>query len=382
MNGRRLGNTLLSTFATLLPSTAIVLALIVLILLSLGKDPAAALSRFMSGALGNPSGIADVIMTALPMLLCASGLLLTYTAGLWNIGVEGQVTMGAIFATIIARQILPTDTSPFIIPAELALAMVGGALWAGLAALLKIFGTVNEIFGGVALNFIAVNVLLSLVNGPWKAGSYPQTAPFAAPALLPRLEDLRLSPAAIMITAVAFLVVFFILRGTRWGLQLRAMGKSERSAFLLGVRTRRSILLSMMLCGALAGLAGGFRALLWRERLMPGISGGIGFMGVLIVLLVNVRAVWVPLVALLLAVVPVGTLQVASAMEENIKIDVALGNVFQSALVLTVLLANGVRDRILGRRHASADTAEPVTTDAPPVPPVPPTPSQGEVSHG
>jgi simple sugar transport system permease protein len=332
------------------PALAIVLALIALVLVSLGKDPVAALERFFNGALGRDNGRADVVMTALPMLLCASGLLLTYTAGLWNIGVEGQVLMGAVFATIIAREVPADATSPFIIPAELGLAMLGGALWAGLAGLLKIRGNVNEIFGGVALNFIAINILLSLVNGPWKVGSYPQTAPFTPPALLPRLPDVRLSPLAIVIAIVAFIMVFMVLRGTRWGLQLRAMGKSEKSAFLLGVRTSRNILLAMMLCGALAGLAGAIRVLFMRGRLVPGISGGIGFMGILIVLLVNVRPGWVPLVTLLLAIVPVGSLELASAMEDSVKLDVSLGNVFQSALVLAVLLASGVRARLAARR--------------------------------
>jgi ABC-type uncharacterized transport system permease subunit len=331
---------------TISPALTIVLVIIGLILLSLGKEPVPALVRFMEGALGSPNSRADILMTALPMLLCASGMLLTFTAGLWNIGVEGQVTMGAIFATIIARTVPADGNALLMIPAEIALAMIGGALWAGLTAILKIRGNINEIFGGVALNFIATNVLLSLVNGPWRVGTFPQTARFEAPALLPLAENSRLSPLAILIAVVAFTFVFAVLRGTRWGLQLRAMGRSAKSAYLLGVRTDRNIILSMMVCGALAGIAGAFQALFLRERLLPGISGGVGFMGVLIVLLVSVRAGWVPLVALFLAIVPVGSLRLGSALEETIRIDASLGNVFQSALVLAVLLANGLRARL------------------------------------
>jgi len=192
------------------------LALIAVIMLSLDKAPLAAAQRFIEGAIGTPSARADVIMAALPMLLCAAGLLLTFTAGLWNIGVEGQVTMGAIFATIIARTI-PRDVSDWgifaalIVPAELLLAMFGGALWAGLAALLKIRGGINEIFGGVALNFISVNILLSLVNGAWRVGTFPQTAPFAPAALLPRSPELRLSPLGIGIALAAFVLAAHLL---------------------------------------------------------------------------------------------------------------------------------------------------------------------------
>jgi simple sugar transport system permease protein len=355
-------NRAISVCLTLGPALAVVLMLLAFIMLSLGKDPVRAAERILSGTVGSESGRIDVLMAALPMLLCASGLLLTYTAGLWNIGVEGQVTMGAVFATFIALQVTPDSASPLIVPLELAMAMLGGALWAGLAALLKIAGNVNEIFGGVALNFISVNVVLSLVNGPWKSGSYPQTKDFAVPALLPRLTDTRLSPFAIVVAVAAFLIVFLVLRGTRWGLQLRAMGRSQKSAFLLGVHTHRNILLSMMACGALAGLAGALQVLFTRGRLVSGISGGIGFMGVLIVLLVNIRATWVPLVALFLAAVPIGSLKLASSINPAIQVDPSLGNVFQSALVLAVLLANGIRERLIMR--ARSRSVEPVSTPA------------------
>lgn len=334
----------------------VALGLIGVIMLIIDKAPLAAAVRFVEGAIGTPSARADVIMAALPMLLCAAGLLLTFTAGLWNIGVEGQVTMGAIFATIIARTI-PRDVSDWgilaglILPLELLLAMLGGALWAGLAALLKIRGGINEIFGGVALNFISVNILLSLVNGAWRVGTFPQTASFAPAALLPRHPELRLSPLAIAIALAAFVAVFMALRGTRFGLQLRAIGRNAKSAGVLGVRVQRNIFWAMLACGALAGLAGALQVLFTRGRLLPNISGGIGFMGVLIVLLVGVRAAWVLPVALFVAVVPVGSLKLATSLDSAVQIDAALGNVFQGALVLAVLIGGGIRARMAARRR-------------------------------
>jgi general nucleoside transport system permease protein len=111
------------------------------------------------------------------------------------------------------------------------------------------------------------------------------------------------------------------------------------------------VLLSMMFCGALAGLAGAFLVLspISRGRLVSGVSGGIGFLGVLIVLLVNFRAAWVPVITLFFAIVPIGSLKLQSAMA----LDGSLGNVFQSAVVLAVLLANGVRARL---RRASKES--------------------------
>ncbi len=336
-----------NVIVTLGPALIAVLVLIGLILLTNDKDPATAARNFVEGALGSDATRASVLMKALPMLLCASGLLLTFTAGLWNIGVEGQVAMGAIFATIIARSVTPGDSPLLVLPVELILAMIGGALWAALAAVLKTHGNVNEIFGGVALNFIAQNILIFLVSGPWRSGTYSQTAAFNDPALLPSIDkNLPLSIPAIVIAVVSFLVVFMILHGTRWGLQLKAMGRSQRSAFLLGVRTRWNVLLSMMVCGMLAGLAGAFLVLsappIGQGKLVSGVPGGFGFLGILIVMLVDYRATWVPLVALFFAIVPIGTIKLQSAMG----LDSSLGNVFQSAVVLAVLLANGVRARL------------------------------------
>ncbi len=323
-----------------------------LILAVIGKDPLLLLNQFLEGALGSDARRADVLMRSLPVLLCASGLLLTFTAGLWNIGVEGQMIMGAIFATIIAHTVPEDGNWLIIVSLELMLAAIGGALWAGLAAVLKTRGRVNEIFGGVALNFIAGNIVQFLLDGPWKYGNYSQTAPFNAPALLPRyVAGQSLSIPAILIALLAFVAVFIVLRDTHWGLQLRAMGRSERSAFLLGVRTERNTLLSMMICGALAGIAGAFQIIspVSQGRLYPEVSGGLGFLALLVVLLVNVQPTWVPLVSLFFGIVPVGILK----LQLSAGIDPSLGRVFQSLLVLVVVLANGIRARL---KRSSGET--------------------------
>lgn len=360
----------------------IVLLVIALILTLLGKNPVGAGVELLKGALGDTNSRADVVMFALPILLCATGLLITFTAGLWNIGIEGQVTMGAIFATIVARRV-NADTSPWLaLPAEVALALVGGGVWALLSALLKVYGNVNEIFGGVALNFVAQNVLISLLNGPWKVGTYSSTAPFQAPALLPSLPGTRLSLVAIIVSLVAYGFVFVILRGTHWGLQLKAMGHNEKSALLLGVRTKRNVILAMVACGALGGLVGAIQALFVRGRLIPDISGGVGFLGILLALLVDLRAAWLPLVALLLAIVPVGGLKLSMALDNSVQLDTSLGDVFQSALVLAVLLGNGVRTRIRSRSAVSGSISGETLESSALVAAPHPSESAKELEHG
>lgn len=350
-NGQTILQTLRRSIGPLLSFSAaliIVLVLLTLVLTAINIDVGKAARDFVAGTVSDSDQRARTIMRALPILLAASGLLITYTAGLWNIGVEGQVMMGAVFAAWAAQSVADTSPGWLVLPVELILAVIGGALWAAMAALLKIRGNVNEIFGGVALNFVAQNILIYLVNGPWKHGSYTQTDTFKAPALFPSIG--ATSPFSILamgIAIVAFLAIFFVLRGTRWGLQLKAMGKSEKSAFLLGVRTNRNVMLSMMTCGGLAGLAGAYQILspVSDQKLGAGASGGIGFLGILIVLLVNMQAIWVPLVTLFFAIIPLGALKLSITAG----LDASLGNVAQSALVLMVLVSNGMRARLRRR---------------------------------
>jgi simple sugar transport system permease protein len=146
-------------------SSVVVVAALVILLVMLGivlnlqgRDPIGVVQAFIRAVSGTERARADVVMNAMPLLLCASGLLLTFTTGLWNIGIEGQITMGAVFATIVARTVT-ADTPPWLVlPIELLLGMLGGALWALVAGILKTKGNVNEIFGGVALNFDAQKV--------------------------------------------------------------------------------------------------------------------------------------------------------------------------------------------------------------------------------
>jgi general nucleoside transport system permease protein len=115
---------------------------------------------------------------------------------------------------------------------------------------------------------------------------------------------------------------------------------------LLGVRTNRNVLLSMMACGAIAGLAGAFLILApnTNGRLFTSASGGVGFLGLLIAMLINYQAAWIIPVALFFAIVKIGSLKLQS--DPSLSLDPSLGRAFQSALVLAVLLANGVRARL------------------------------------
>jgi simple sugar transport system permease protein len=283
-----------------------------------------------------------VITATVPLLLASAGLLITFAAGLWNIGVEGQIVAGALLATWLAMNL--TLPPALFIPLLLLAGLVGGALWGLLAGWLKVYGGVHEIFGGVGLNFIAIVLTNYLIFGPWKpadGATMSGTDPFPPAAWLPRLGDLPVHPIAVVLALVAVAAVYLVLRGTTWGLKLKAIGNNQRSAFLMGIPTHRYLLGAFLLCGALAGLVGAIQAIGVRQRLIPGVSGGYGFLALLVVLLAGYRPLWVIPIALFFAAVGVGS----PRLELNMQLDSALGGTMEALIVLFVLLAQGVRKR-------------------------------------
>jgi simple sugar transport system permease protein len=333
----------LSNLAFGLLPVILALGLTTIILLVVGAPPLEAYRNIVEGALESPDKLSSVVTAAVPLWLCSAGLLITFAAGLWNIGVEGQIVAGALLATWLALNL--TLPALLFIPLLLIAGMVGGALWGLLAGWLKVYGGVHEIFGGVGLNFIAIVLTNYLIFGPWKpadGATMSGTEPFPQLAWLPRLGSLPVHPIAVVLALVAIVLVYFALGDTTWGLKLKAIGKNQRSAFLMGIPTQRYILVAFLLCGASAGLTGSILAIGVRQRLIPGISAGFGFSALLVVLLAGFRPVWVIPIALFFAAVGVGS----PRLELNMQLDSALGGTLEGLIVLFVLLAQGVRRRL------------------------------------
>lgn len=328
----------------------IVLGLILttLALVAVGANPLQAYGVMWTGAFGNPEKVGNVFLAWVPIVLCSVGLLITFTAGLWNIGIEGQITFGAILATFAARQFdLP---AALLIPILLIAGMIGGALWALLAGALKTFGRVHEIFGGLGLNFVATGVALYLIIGPWKREGIASTSGtelFRPAAWLPTLPGAAVGPTEILLAFISLALVYFALRGTMWGLKLKAIGKNIRSAYWIGIATNRHMLGAFALCGAFAGLAGAIQATGVWHRLIPAVSGGYGYLSILVVLLSGFQSIAIPFVAFFFAAVTKGSV----SLPLDLQIDSALGGVLQGIIVLLFVLSQGVKAR---RRRAGA----------------------------
>ena len=314
---------------------ALIVSLLIttLILVAAGAPPLKAYGSILNGAFGSSRNLIAVLITWSPLLLTTAGVLITFAAGLWNIGVEGQMVLGSIFTTWMLRLLQNTSVPPaLIIVLSFLFGMIGGALWAALAGALKTFGGVNEIFGGLGLNFVATALTIYLVFGPWKrpgVGSMSGTQPFPERLWLPSLSNTGLNPWGLGLSILVVVIVYMMLRGTYFGLRLKAVGKNMKAAFLL--------------CGAIVGLAGAIQVTAVYHRLLPNISNGYGFLGLLVAMLINYQAIWVIPIAFFFAALNVGSVQ----LQIVYKMDSSFAGVLQDLLVLFVLLGQGVRERFV-----------------------------------
>jgi len=328
---------------------ALLLALLIttLLIVAAGAPPFKTYLSILKGSFGSTQNVIAVLIAWSPLLLTTAGVLVTFAAGLWNIGMEGQIVLGAIFTTWLLRLLQITSVPPALIIALGILAgMIGGALWAALAGVLKTFGGVNEIFGGLGLNFVATALTLYLVFGPWKrpgVASMSGTQPFDQKLWLPGFLGSDLSPIALGLSVLAIVAVFILLHNTHFGLRLKAIGKNPKAAYLMGVPTWQYSLFAFLLCGALAGLAGALQVTGQYHRLLPNISSGYGFLGLLVAMLINYQAVWAAPVALFFAALNIGGIQ----LQILYKLPFSFSGVLQDLLVLLVLMGEGARQRFV-----------------------------------
>ncbi|MCY7391060.1 MAG: ABC transporter permease [Leptolyngbyaceae cyanobacterium CAN_BIN12] len=321
-------------------SLAIALLLIAILIVLAGASPTEVIVNMAVGAFGTPDRIARVIATLVPLLLCTSGLLFTFTAGLYNLGIEGQIAFGAIAATAVMR--LNQDILPPGLVMILAILVggLGGVLWGILAGVLNVYGRVNEIFAGLGLNFVADGLALYLVFGPWKkegVASMSGTEAFPDSLSLPTIANTDASPIALLIAIAAVILTLITLRGTYFGLQLRAVGQNLRASYVLGIPSIRQLLSAFAICGGFAGIAGALQVLTVYHRLIPGISSNLGFLSLLIAMLIGMNGWLIFPVALFFSALNVGSLQLPLALN----LESSLSGVIQGMLVLFILLGRG-----------------------------------------
>lgn len=319
------------------------LLFIALIIVLAGASPFQVISSVTVGAFGTADQTAQVVATLCPLILATCGLMFTFTAGLYNLGIEGQIVFGAIAAMLPLRLFENVLPAPLVILLALVAGGLGGALWGLLAGVLNVYGRINEIFAGLGLNFVADGLALYLIFGPWKkpgVASMSGTELFQPSLWLPTFGNTEASPIALAIALLALAATLVVLRGTHFGLQLRAVGQNLRASYVLGIPSIRQLLSAFAICGGLAGIAGSLQVLAVFHRLIPNISSSLGFLALLIAMLVGLNAWLILPTALFFSALNIGSLQ----LPLSLNLESSLAGVIQGTLVLFALLGRGFRE--------------------------------------
>lgn len=306
-----------------------------LIIILSGAPPFEAYGSILKGAFGSFSKFGQVIKVWIPLTLCSCGLLYTFKINLWNIGIEGQMIMGAVCAMAVFKY-LPGINPYLALFFAFTGGIAGGAFWAFIAGFLKTRGGVNEIFAGLGMNFVAQSIILWLIFGPWKRegiASMSGTEQLPYELWLSTTSSFRISPFAITLTLVSIFITAFLLRYTKTGLGLKAIGNNENAAFMYRLSPTRYMLIAMIFAGGFAGIAGTMQVTGVYHRLIPTISSNYGYLALFVVMLSNYNVWAAPFVALFFACLNVGSIQLPMVLQ----IDSSLSGVIQGALVLATL---------------------------------------------
>jgi len=275
-----------------------------------GGQPIKAYQHIFEAAFGSVGVLNDTLVKATPLILTGLACALAFQMKLWNIGAEGQFYLGAWGASaVVLIPLLPANTPRIImILAMLVAGFICGALWGLVPGYLKAKFNVNEIISTLMMNYIAVSWTLFWVFGAWSEGGFQMSPVFPKTAWLPRLTDYaRQFPAlggltvhlGLLFGVLAAVAVWFIIKRSRWGYEIRLIGDNPRAAKYAGINIVRNTVLVMMLSGGLAGLAGMSEISGVVHRLQGAISPGYGFTGIIIAWLAKLNAFAVVLVAIL-----------------------------------------------------------------------------------
>lgn len=328
------------TWQVLSPLVALLATVIVGILLFslLGKSPVAALETLFIAPLTSFYGLTELTVKAAPILLIAVGLAVCFQAKVWNIGAEGQFTIGAIFGSVVALA-FPDVNNYGILLLSLIAGVLGGAIWGSIPALLKVRFNANEILTSLMLNYVAISFLNYLVRGQLKdpqGFNFPESAPFSEFASLPSLIAGTRLHWGVIFALFAAVLIWFVLRLTFFGFSVRVVGSSASAAEYAGIKGDRIIWLLLLIAGGLAGLAGACEVLGPIGQLRPTISPGYGYTAIIAAFIGRLNPLGIILSSLLMALLYVG----GELLQIKLALSNAIASLFQGILFFFLLAAD------------------------------------------
>lgn len=317
------------------------------------------LAAFWRGSIGTSSAFfSGTLVRAIPLTIVGVGIAIAFRAGVFNIGGEGQLLLGAVAASVVGLA-GSGALGPATIFVALLAACVAGAAWAAIAAVLRARYGVLEVISTIMLNFVAANLVSYLVRGPLQEPTrvYPQTETIDVVARLPRLWPETRLHAGILIAVAVGLGAWWFLTRTASGFRIRAAGASPRAALVTGrVDVKRVTLSALIASGALAGLAGGIEVSGVTYALYENISPGYGFSAIAVAILARLNPLAILGTALLFAALETGAL----GMQRDAGVPSVFASVLEALVILLVVALSGRFPRFPwrpARRAASTERA-------------------------
>ena len=295
---------------------------------------------------------ADALVRATPLIIAGLAVALAFRGGVFNIGAEGQLLVGAIASTAVSLALGKTLGSIVVLVA-LPAAAIAGALWAGIAAELRRRFHVLEIISTIMLNFIAIHLVSYLVRGPLQEPTriYPQTESLPALAQLPQLVPGTRLHAGFALAVVMAIGLSWMLRKTAIGFRIRATGASPLAARIAGkIDIDRTSFSVFLVSGALAGVAGGVEVSGVTFALYENLSPGYGYTAIAVALIAGLNPLGIIASGIFFGILETG----ASALQREFAIPSSLASVVEAALIIAALTFAALRGRRLTGRLSTS----------------------------
>ncbi|MFG2087121.1 MULTISPECIES: ABC transporter permease [unclassified Spirillospora] len=356
-------------------AVALALAVSSALVAATGGSPAGAVTALYDGSLSSPSAVSSTLLYTAPLLLVAVGTCVCVRAGVFNLGQEGQVLIGALAGAGVGLRLAVPGPALLVI-ALVAAALAGGA-WAGISSLMHRFRGVNIVVSTLLMTFLAQQLVSYAVNTPWllqetrrgNATVSPQSNRLPENGLLSSIGEypgLQVN-GGLLIALVLAVVIAVLIARSRWGFRLTMLGLNPRAARHAGVRVAALSGTALAVSGAFAGVAGAvlLASPVGTNRLQGGISNNIGWDGLLVALVARNRPLVAIPVALLFGVLRSGGGFLASTGVPHFLVDV-VKSLLVLAFVVPPVLTEALRRRRESRRGGGADagTAAPKAKEA------------------
>ena len=337
-------------FSGLSPILALLSAFVLcsLLIIWAGESPLTAYWSLINGAVGSSFAITESLTRATPLIFTGLAAAVAFRAKFWNIGAEGQLYCGAMMATWIGTGMI--DLPPLLMIRTLFIAgAIAGGVMLLVPVLLKTHLKVDEVVTTLLLNFVVLLFVSLLLEGPWKdpmSMGWPQAEPIVDAGVLPTIVAKSRLHIGFIIAVCLAVTVWFVLKFTVWGYEIRAVGHNPKAAAFFGIPVNASVFLVAMMSGGLAGMAGVSEVAGLKGYLTLDISPGFGYTGIAVAMLAQLRPLAVIPAAIFLASVYVG----ADAMSRAVNIPTYIADVLVSVSLLAILVSNMLtRYRIIWR---------------------------------